>query len=33
VVFDEKTERLYVLEGGTEPGFSFSDRLEILRRA
>lgn len=33
VVFDEPTEKLYVIEGGTSPGFSFSKRMEIMSLA
>jgi hypothetical protein len=32
VVFHSGTESLYALEGGPQPGFSFSNRVEILRR-
>jgi N-acetylneuraminic acid mutarotase len=32
VVFDERGKRLYAIEGGTSPGLTFSNRLEILRR-
>lgn len=31
VVFDARGKRLYAIEGGTQPGLTFSNRLEILR--